>query len=430
MSAGATRARGSPARDAARPRRSWAGRTRRGRNARHSRADRGSSTHASSARGRRGARSAGAACTQARDCGIDGLPDTRPMSVGVDLRDRVDKALQEFFRNAMPPVVAVAEELTPLVAAIEAFLLDGGKRLRPAFCYWGHRAAGAADSEEIIRAAASLELLQACALMHDDVIDRSDTRRGAPSVHRRFAALHRAEDWRGDPEGFGEAAAILLGDLALIWADTMLADSGFPAEALKRARPVWDAMRVEVMCGQYLDVVEQARGGGSVERALRVARLKSAKYTIERPLHLGAALAAGGPELASALSDYGLPLGEAFQLRDDVLGVFGDPGVTGKPAGDDLREGKRTALVALASAAASDAQQQQLRTRLGDPDLDEDGVTVLREVIAATGALREVEALVAARLEEALGALAAAPVTPVARDALTDLATAVSHRTG
>jgi geranylgeranyl diphosphate synthase, type I len=352
------------------------------------------------------------------------------MSPGPDLRGRVDKALQEFLQQAMPPVVSVAEELAPLVAAIEAFLLDGGKRLRPAFCYWGHRAAGAPDSEQIIRAAASLELLQACALMHDDVIDRSDTRRGSPSVHRRFAALHRAEDWRGDPEGFGEAAAILLGDLALIWADTMLAGSGFPAESLQRALPVWDAMRVEVMCGQYLDVVEQARGGGSVERALRVARLKSAKYTIERPLHLGAALGDGGPDLASALSGYGLPLGEAFQLRDDVLGVFGDPDITGKPAGDDLREGKRTALVALAFAAANAAQQQQLRGRLGDPNLDEDGVTVLREILAATGAPARVEALIAERLDAALGALASAPAPPVAKDALTELAAAVSHRTG
>jgi len=352
------------------------------------------------------------------------------MTPASDLRGRVDKALQEFLQQAMPPVVSVAEELEPLVASIEAFLLDGGKRLRPAFCYWGHRAAGAADSEQIIRAAASLELLQACALMHDDVIDRSDTRRGAPSVHRRFAALHRAADWRGDPEAFGEAAAILLGDLALIWADTMLAGSGFSAVSLQRSLPVWDAMRVEVMCGQYLDVVEQARGGGSVERALRVARLKSAKYTIERPLHLGAALGDGGPELTSALSNYGLPLGEAFQLRDDLLGVFGDPEVTGKPAGDDLREGKRTALVALAFAAANTAQQQQLRARLGDPDLDADGVTVLREIIAVTGALAQVEALIAERLDAALGALATAPVAPMARDALTQLAMAVSHRAG
>ena len=352
------------------------------------------------------------------------------MSPSPDLRGRVDKALQEFLHEAMPSVVSVADELTPLVTAVEAFLLDGGKRLRPAFCYWGHRAAGGADSEQIVRAAASLELLQACALMHDDVIDRSDTRRGAPSVHRRFAALHRAQDWRGDPEGFGEAAAILLGDLALIWADTMLAGSGFAPDALQRALPVWDAMRVEVMCGQYLDVVEQARGGGSVERALRVARLKSAKYTIERPLHLGAALAGGSPELAGALSDYGLPLGEAFQLRDDLLGVFGDPELTGKPAGDDLREGKRTALIALALGAANEAQQQLLRERLGDPDLDAEGVSVLREVIAVTGAVSKVESLIAERLDAALAALAAAPVEPSAREALTELAAAVSHRAG
>jgi geranylgeranyl diphosphate synthase type I len=352
------------------------------------------------------------------------------MSRAGDLRERVDKALHEFLYDAMPAVTSIGEELTPLVKATEAFLLHGGKRLRPAFCYWGHRAAGAPDSEPIIRAAGSLELLQACALMHDDVIDRSDTRRGAPSVHRRFAAMHRAEEWRGDPESFGQAAAILLGDLALIWSDAMLTKSGFDAEALQRALPVWDAMRIEVMCGQYLDVVEQARGGGSVERALRVARLKSAKYTIERPLHLGAALGGGDGELMSALSDYGLPLGEAFQLRDDVLGVFGDPGVTGKPAGDDLREGKRTALVALALEGANDAQAQQLRSRLGDPDLDEDGVTILRDVILATGAADRVEVLISERLEGALAALAAAPVDGSARQALADLASAVSHRAG
>ena len=352
------------------------------------------------------------------------------MSPAGDLRERVDKALHEFLYDAMPPVIAIADELTPLVKATEAFLLDGGKRLRPAFCYWGHRAAGGPDSESIVKASASLELLQACALMHDDVIDRSDTRRGAPSVHRRFAALHRAAEWRGDPEGFGQAAAILLGDLALIWADTMLARSGFDGEALQRALPIWDAMRVEVMCGQYLDVVEQARGGGSVDRALRVARLKSAKYTIERPLHLGAALGGGGSELLAALSGYGLPLGEAFQLRDDVLGVFGDPDVTGKPAGDDLREGKRTALVALALEGANASQAQQLRMRLGDPDLDEDGVSVLREIITATGAVAQVERLISERLDAALDTLARAPVDASARQALADLAGAVSHRTG
>ncbi|MDQ1694830.1 MAG: geranylgeranyl diphosphate synthase, type [Frankiaceae bacterium] len=345
----------------------------------------------------------------------------------IALRDRFDKAVQDFLREAMPALAAIADELGPLAEATEAFLLDGGKRLRPAFCYWGYRATAAADGEPIIRAAASLELLQACALVHDDVIDGSDTRRGAPAVHRRFAALHRSAAWYGDPERFGQAAAILLGDLALIWADAMLAGSGFDSPALQRALPVWDAMRVEVMCGQYLDVVEQARGGGSVERALRVARFKSAKYTIERPLHLGAVLG-GRPDLCDVFSDYGLPLGEAFQLRDDVLGVYGDPDVTGKPAGDDLREGKRTVLVAYAVEAAGTVQADELRRRLGDPQLDADGVTVLREIIASTGALAKVETLIDERVVAALAALQDADIDSIAQTALVDLAETTSRR--
>lgn len=352
------------------------------------------------------------------------------MAESLDLRDRVDKALHEFLLQATSALAGIADELADVADATATFVLGAGKRLRPAFCYWGFRATGAPDGDPIVRAAASLELLQACALVHDDVIDRSDTRRGAPAMHRRFAGLHRASDWRGDPEQFGQAAAILLGDLALIWADAMLVDSGFDAPALQRAFPVWDAMRVEVMCGQYLDVVEQARGGGSVERALRVARFKSAKYTIERPLHLGAALAGAGGRLYDALSAFGLPLGEAFQLRDDVLGVYGDPEETGKPAGDDLREGKRTALVAFALEGANDSQREQIRRRLGDPQLDDEGVCVLRDVIAAAGALARVETLIDDRLRQALDALDAAAVAPPAREALGALARAASQRTG
>jgi len=349
-------------------------------------------------------------------------------SVDKALRDRVDKALHDFLQRATAPLAQISPDLEPFGAVTEAFVLDGGKRLRPAFCVWGHRAAGGADSDEIVRAAASLELLQACALVHDDVIDASDTRRGAPAVHRRFAATHRGQGWRGDPEAFGAAAAILLGDLALIWADTMLAESGMQPAALQRAFATWDAMRIEVMCGQYLDVVEQARGGGSVERALRVARYKSAKYTVERPLHLGAVLAGADDELLTVLSDYGLPLGEAFQLRDDVLGVYGDPAETGKPAGDDLREGKRTVLVAFAIESANDAQQDTMRRLLGDPALDDDGVTILRDVIAATGAVDRVERLIDERLDQAQTALQSPLIAPPAVDALRALADAATRR--
>jgi geranylgeranyl diphosphate synthase type I len=202
----------------------------------------------------------------------------------------------------------------------------------------------------------------------------------------------------------------------------MIATSGLDQEALLRAQPVHDRMRVELMTGQYLDVVEQAIGGVSVERALRVARYKAAKYTIEGPLLIGAALAGGSPAVSTALSAYGLPLGEAFQLRDDVLGVFGDPGETGKPAGDDLREGKRTVLVA-ATLSRSDARETAIvRRHLGDPGLDGRDVEVLREIITSTGALAEVERMIAERYEQALAALAAPELDAAAVGVLTELA--------
>ncbi len=345
-----------------------------------------------------------------------------------DLRVRLDRALDDFLATAGAPLVQTAPELDAMVAAVRAAVLDGGKRLRPTFCYWGYRATGAPDDERIVTAAAALELLQASALTHDDVIDDSDTRRGAPAAHRRFAARHEAAGWSGGADRFGLAAAILLGDLALVWADVMLHGSGFAPETIRHAAPAWDAMRTEVMCGQYLDVVEQARGGGSVERALRVARLKSASYTVERPLHLGALLGGGDEPLVRAFTAVGVPLGEAFQMRDDLLGVFGDPEHTGKPAGDDLREGKRTVLVAYAAEAADETQAETLRRHLGDPRLDAAGLAALHDVLTATGAVERVERLIAERTEQALAALETAVVADDARAELRRLAAAVTDR--
>jgi geranylgeranyl diphosphate synthase type I len=343
-----------------------------------------------------------------------------------DLSTRVDDALATFLHRAGREVAEIATDLEPLAEHAVKFGLSPGKRLRPAFAYWGYRAAGSDDDETIIRAAAALELLHAAALVHDDVIDASDLRRGAPSTHRTLAALHESSGWTGDADAFGRSAAILLGDLLLVWADAMLTRSGFDSEALARALPVWDAVRVEVMCGQYLDVAEQARGGGSVERSLRVAQLKTSKYTVERPLHLGAGLGAGSTEVFDTLSAYGAPLGEAFQLRDDVLGVYGDPAQTGKPAGDDLREGKRTVLVALATDRADRATAELLRTGIGDRTLDDAGVERIRVAIATTGALERVEAMIAERVAAAISATE--PVAEPARSALLDLARAASDR--
>jgi geranylgeranyl diphosphate synthase type I len=345
-----------------------------------------------------------------------------------EIRERVERALTGFVEAAVGELESIGDDLLPVAAAAREFVLGGGKRLRPAFCYWGARAVDAPDTEELVAAAASLELLQACALVHDDVIDRSATRRGRPSVHERFAAIHTEQGWTGDPSAFGAATAILLGDLFLVWSDAMLAASGLDGAALERARPVIDSMRVEVMAGQYLDVVEQARGGGSVERALRVARFKAAKYTVERPLHLGAAIGAADEVALVALSEYGVPLGEAFQLRDDLLGVFGDPAVTGKPAGDDLREGKRTVLVALAMEHASDTDRATLAQRIGDPQLDDGGVAMLRQIVTDSGAAGAVETLINERLAAAVTAIEAAGFDPTATAALLDLATAATRR--
>jgi geranylgeranyl diphosphate synthase type I len=346
------------------------------------------------------------------------------------LRERVQATLSDFLARQSGRVTAVGAELEAPLRAI-CDLVAGGKRLRPAFCYWGFRGAGGPDCDEIVVAATALELLQASALIHDDVMDGSDLRRGMPAVHRRFAALHRDEGWTGSAEAFGVGAAILLGDLCLSWCDEMLRSCGLPERRLSAAWPVYEAMRTEVIGGQYLDLVAQATGGGSMEQAMRVIRFKTAKYSVERPLQLGGALGGADRELIDAYSAYGIPLGEAFQLRDDVLGVFGDPEHTGKPAGDDLRDGKRTVLVAQAFQRASHAERAVLQRDLGDPDLGDEGVARLRGILVETGALDAVERLIAELTASALAALDAAPLRDAeAAATLHTLSLAATRRTG
>jgi geranylgeranyl diphosphate synthase type I len=345
------------------------------------------------------------------------------------LRPRVDKALAAFLAEQRDRLTGIDPALAEVSEALEEFVLGGGKRLRPAFAYWGYRGAGGADSDQVVAAVAALELVQASALIHDDLMDRSDTRRGVPSVHRRFERRHSEARWRGGAAVFGDSAAVLLGDLAMVWSDELLNASGVGLAELARARPVFDEMRTEVTVGQYLDVLTQATADTSVERAGKVARYKSAKYTVERPLLLGGALAGAGPALQAAYSAFGLPLGEAFQLRDDVLGVFGDPAQTGKPAGDDLREGKRTYLVAAAFAALDGDARAELDAGLGDQDLDDAGVARLRSLIRDSGALTATERRIDELMTASLTALAAADIEDEAREVLHRLADAATRRT-
>ena len=273
-------------------------------------------------------------------------------------------------------------ELTRLVAA-------GGKRLRPAFCYLAFVGVGGDEnSKQLLDAQAALELLHASALLHDDIIDGSLTRRGEPTSHTRYIAKHLDSKWAGEARRFGEGAVILIGDLAFVYADQLM--TGVNSMTAK----VWNEMRIEVNVGQYLDLFGSAQRERNLNKAERVCRYKSGKYTVERPLHLGATLAA--PEqsdvLLEQLSNFGLPLGDAFQMRDDVLGAFGDASasITGKPIGDDLREGKPTPLLAMAFERATSAQRDVL-DRVGAPQMSHQQVSDIQQVIIETGALDALE---------------------------------------
>jgi geranylgeranyl diphosphate synthase, type I len=349
------------------------------------------------------------------------------------LRLQFGAAIELFIARQRATLDEIGAELRPCADAVTD-LLAGGKRLRAAFCYWGWRACGGSDEPGIITAAAALELLHASALVHDDVMDASDIRRGQPAVHKRFAARHADSRWLGQPDRFGDGAAILIGDLLLAWTDEMLRSSGLPAEAVRRGLAVLDGMRTELLAGQFLDLLAQASGRSCVRDALRVVTYKSARYTVERPLQLGLALHGDGGRggtvaaASAAFTGYGIPLGIAFQLRDDVLGVFGDPAQTGKPVADDLREGKRTVMLALTRERASPAQAQVLDRCIGDPELTQPAARQVREVITSTGALAECEQMISVNVKEALAALDGAPITAESRSALADLAIAATAR--
>lgn len=346
------------------------------------------------------------------------------------IRHEVSGALDNFLARQRAVLAAIGDDLLPCLGAMQE-LLAGGKRLRPAFCYWGWRAAGGEDCPAIYTAAASLELLQASALIHDDVMDASDTRRGRPALHHQFSDRLAGAN-PAAAEQFGTGAAILIGDMLLSWTNEMYQASGFAADVLRRGQRALDAMQTEVAAGQYLDILSQARQSSSVAEAMRVIIFKTAKYTIERPLQLGALLAANSPEAAQAVTavctEYGIPLGIAFQLRDDLLGVFGDPARTGKPTSGDISEGKQTVLMALARERASTSQARMLDLRLGDRALTPAGAAEVKAVLTDTGAVDECEALIAASVKEAVSALDGAAITDDAKSALAALAVTATDR--
>ena len=334
----------------------------------------------------------------------------------------VEARLREVLDAESSRWAAVDPDLEAPMDSLGRFVLAGGKRLRPAFCHWSFVGAGGApDDPSVIDTGAAFELLHAFALVHDDVMDGSATRRGEQTVHVEFDATHATASWRGESRRFGEGVAILIGDLAEVFADRLM--TGAPRAAFA----IWNELKIELNVGQYLDVLGTARGGTDLATARRIARYKSGKYTIERPLHVGAALAGRLDELQAPLSAYGAPLGEAFQLRDDILGTFGDAARTGKPVGDDLREGKPTPLLAIARERAT-LGEAALLDRVGRPDLRADEIAAIQEQFTTSGARGEIEDTITALTDEAVASLESAPLLPVALDALRELAAYVASR--
>ncbi|MEU8775451.1 polyprenyl synthetase family protein [Streptomyces sp. NPDC048606] len=336
---------------------------------------------------------------------------------------RVDEVLREFVAVEADLLSAVDPLLGPVAGALEDAVADG-KRLRAAFCYWGWRAAGQPDSHALVRAAASMELVHAAAVVHDDLIDDSPLRHGRPTAH---IALREAVRRRSHADAAARSLAMLVGDLLMSLAGQLFATSGLPAAYLSRARPLWSVMARELIAGECLEILRTGTPPDTSE-SLKVIRYKTAKYTVEQPLLIGAALAGAGDRLRQGCSAYGLPLGEAFQLRDDLLGLFGDPARTGKANADDVRGHRPTALLAETWRLAGGGERERLSSLLGRRDLDEAGLAEIREVMRGVKAPDRIEVMIGERVDEALTVLGTLNVPAPATAALTSLAGSAAIR--
>ncbi|QDZ42929.1 polyprenyl synthetase family protein [Corynebacterium sp. sy039] len=337
----------------------------------------------------------------------------------------VERCLNDYFQHRWDEITKIGSPVVEAMSILKNYVLNGGKRIRPMYAWVGFSSSYGWERTEftpqaVLQAVSSLEFIQACALIHDDYIDSSDTRRGHPTVHRQAENIHNQRRWSGSSQHFGASLSILIGDMAMVWADDMFHSTNLPTDALTRARIPWEAMRTEVIGGQLLDIINEHSADESIDRAHNVNRYKTAAYTIERPLHIGAALAGASEKTIAALRAYGQDIGIAFQLRDDLLGVFGDPTITGKPAGDDLREGKRTVLIA--TALTLDPQRSDyIRTHLGQVTEAED-IAQLAQTLRDTGVEEHMEQLISSLTESGIAHLEQCDLAPGGRDALIQLA--------
>jgi geranylgeranyl diphosphate synthase type I len=346
-----------------------------------------------------------------------------PMRDPESVRGRVDQALEVFLREETARLTAIHHWLAPVARQLRAAVLDG-KRVRAAFCYWGWRAAGQSDSDAMIRAAAAMELVHAAAIVHDDIIDGSAKRRNGPTAHVGLGDEIGGEDGAAR----GVALAIVLGDLLISWAGQMFSSCGLPGPFLRRAQPLWSALATALVAGECLEILRTGSRPSTAD-ALEVIRYKTAKYTVEHPLHIGATLGGARVGLLDTFTEYGIPLGEAFQLRDDLLGVFGDPRKTGKSNLDDLRGRKPTVLLSVTLSAARGKDRKEIGRLLNSgSDIDAADLRTIQEIMLRVGARQQIESMIADRAARAIAAIERVRLPPPAAAALTHLASVLTTR--
>ncbi len=331
-------------------------------------------------------------------------------------RGELEARLEDWLRRRRGELTAEAAESAELVGRLDPYILGGGKRLRPALLYYAYRGCGGEAQEWVMPASMAVELLHTYLLIHDDIMDRAETRRGQPAAHVAFGEDHRRRGWRGSADRHGESTAILLGDLAYSYAVELFHAAAAKGDAGADVRRSFATMCHEVIVGQYLELTAGYRSGLTEDDLLRVLRMKSGRYSVQRPIELGALMARAADGAVEGLSRFGLRIGEAFQLQDDLLGMFGDSEEVGKPVGSDLAEGKFTVLIHSTLERAGAADAEVVRSALGNPALGAAEIERVRAIIRASGAERKVRGMVEERLLAAGRLLAGLDLTPQGRE--------------
>jgi len=339
----------------------------------------------------------------------------------------VEKELDLFFKDKLEKADKIDPSSKQMIELLKEFTLRGGKRLRAALVYYGYRCFSNKNLKEIIKASVTMELIQSYLLIHDDIIDNDDLRRNGPTLHISYKNIAKRKYKKIDSNHFGLSMAILAGDICAAFANEIMAKLKIKEKNKIQALNVLNHSLHHVIYGQVLDVLSELRiiTNKDIEK---IHRLKTATYTIESPLHIGALLAGAKQKHLKTLSNYAIPLGKAFQIKDDILGMFGEKEKVGKPVGSDIKEGKKNLLILKALESATPAQRQAIEEALGNQDLTKNQLNQVRAIVIKTGSLSYSQNLAKNLVKKAKSAIKSAKFRPVGKNFLLKIADYIEKR--